>query len=356
MPNPSEPPRQIELLIPWRTMVKVAIALLLAFMLVQLRTLAAMLFAAALIATTLDPVMRLAMRRGWPRWVGVTLCALLIFTIVGGFIAVLVPTVSSQGKALIERLPNMRQDILKQLPAAGGLRATANQLLNASTPSDPAPLLKSFVSWGARAFEGLIDFLIVIVISIYLLADGNGVYEWLAAFLPKRHRAKADATALEVSQVVRRWITGQAISSTLAAIYAFTVLSLLKVPNASLLAVFAGMFDIIPIIGFFCSTVPAMASALAVSPTASLIVLGAYLGYHLLETYFIVPKVFGDRLKLSMLAVLIGCLVAGYLAGPLAILFALPIVASYPVIERIWLKPYLAADTVEKHEEAREGD
>jgi predicted PurR-regulated permease PerM len=321
---------------------------------VELRSLAAMLFAAALIATTLAPVMRSAVRRGWPRWAGVTLCALLIFTIVGGFIAVLVPTVSGQGKALIERLPAMREDILKHLPAAGRIRETTDQLLGASTLSDPASLLKSFVTWGARAFEGLIDFIVILVISIYLVADGEAVYQWLAAFLPKRHRAKADATAREVAQVVRRWITGQAISSTLAAIYAFTVLSILKVPGAALLAVFAGLFDVIPIVGFFCSTVPAMASALTVSPTASLIVLGAYVAYHLLETYLIVPKVFGDQLKLSMLAVLIGCLVAGYLAGPLAILFALPIVASYPVIERIWLKPYLATDTVEKHEEARE--
>jgi predicted PurR-regulated permease PerM len=354
MPNQSEPPRPLELLIPWRTLLKVAIALLLAFILIELRALAAMLFAAALIATTLEPVMRWVVRRKWPRWIGVALCALLIFTIVGGFVAVLVPTVSSQGKALIERLPTMREDILKQLPEAGGLRGTADQILAASTLNDPAPLLKSFVTWGARAFEGLMGFIVILVVAIYLVADGEGVYEWLAAFLPKRHRAKADETAREVSQVVRRWITGQAISSTLAAIYAFTVLSILKVPGAALLAVFAGLFDVIPIIGFFCATVPAMASALTVSPTASLIVLAAYAGYHLLETYFIVPKIFGDRLKLSMLAVLIGCLVAGYLAGPLAILFALPIVASYPVIERIWLQPYLATDTVEKHEEARE--
>ena len=144
------------------------------------------------------------------------------------------------------------------------------------------------------------------------------------------------------------------IASVLAAIYSFAILSILHVPSASLLSVIAGVFDVIPVVGVFCATIPAMASALTVSPNVALLVGVLYVFYHLLETYFIVPKVFGGQLRLSMLAVLISCLVAGYVAGPLAIVFVLPIVASYPVIERIWLEPYLARDTVEKHEQMAE--
>ena len=351
MQKNTEPSQVAELLIPWRTLFKIALFVLLVFVFIKLRILGAMLLAATLIAVTMEPIASSAVRRGFPRWAGVALCALLIFGLVGGFIALLVPKITEQGSAMIERLPTMRTDFLNQLPSAYDIRQTAEQYLAASVPSDPKPLVKSFVAGTAVAVEGLATFLIILVIAIYLVADGESVYRWLAAFLPKRLRPKADTTARELASVIRRWITGQAIASLCAAVYTFTVLSILKVPGASILAVLAAVFDVLPVIGFFCAVVPAMASALTVSPTSALIVLGAYVAYHLLETYVIIPKVFGDQLKLSMLAVLLACLAAGYLAGPLAILFALPLVACYPVIERLWLKPYLQSDTVEKHEE-----
>ena len=75
-----------------------------------------------------------------------------------------------------------------------------------------------------------------------------------------------------------------------------------------------------------------------------------YVAYHIIENYFIVPKVYGDRLRLSTLTVLVCCLAAGLLAGIVGVILVLPIVASYPILERIWLQPYLQGGTVEKHE------
>ena len=69
----------------------------------------------------------------------------------------------------------------------------------------------------------------------------------------------------------------------------------------------------------------------------------------MIENYFIVPKVYGDRLRLSTLTVLISCLAAGMLAGVIGVIIILPAVASYPVLERYWLRPHLEPDTVEKH-------
>jgi predicted PurR-regulated permease PerM len=69
----------------------------------------------------------------------------------------------------------------------------------------------------------------------------------------------------------------------------------------------------------------------------------------LLENYFIVPKVYGNRLKISTLTVLMACLAAGLVAGVVGVILILPVVASYPILERIWLEPYLGRGTVEKH-------
>jgi predicted PurR-regulated permease PerM len=61
------------------------------------------------------------------------------------------------------------------------------------------------------------------------------------------------------------------------------------------------------------------------------------------------PKVYGRELELSKLAVLIAVAVGGQLGGVMGALLALPIAAIYPIIERIWLREQLEADTVEIH-------
>ena len=126
------------------------------------------------------------------------------------------------------------------------------------------------------------------------------------------------------------------------------------VPSAALLAVMAGIFDVLPLIGFFLFAIPAVALAFTVSPMTAAWVAGLYIAYHLLENYFIVPKVYGNRLRLSTLTVLVSCLAAGLVAGVVGVILVLPIVASYPIIERIWLQPYLERGTVQKHAELSE--
>ncbi len=128
------------------------------------------------------------------------------------------------------------------------------------------------------------------------------------------------------------------------------VLSLLHVPGALSLAILAGLLDILPIIGFIISTVPAFLLGLSVSPKTAVIVLILYLLFHVFENYFIVPKVYGKNLRLSTLTVLLGLLVGMLLAGIPGTLAALPVIASYAAIERIWLKPFLRDGVSEKHE------
>jgi predicted PurR-regulated permease PerM len=85
--------------------------------------------------------------------------------------------------------------------------------------------------------------------------------------------------------------------------------------------------------------------------STAVLVFVLYGAYHLVETYFIVPKVYGDRLRLSTLTVLVSCMAAGLVAGVVGAIAILPIVASYPIIERIWLRRHLEADTVIKHDQ-----
>jgi len=342
---------EIEFTVSWRTILKVLVAALLAFVAVRLWPLIELLVIALLIAITLFPLLQWTRRRRWPDWTGVLLCALLLFTAVVLFAAVLVPTVGNQAANLIKRLPDVQRDVIERLPASDMLRDAVNKALESASFSNPEPLMKQFLSWGSVVLKGVTELLIVLVVAVYLVADGERVYRWLLAFFPEKHRKKAATASVEIAGVVSSYMIGQLITSLLCGTYAFIILQLLHVPNAALLAVIAGVFDILPLIGFFLSIIPAMIVALSVSTVTALSVFVLYGAYHLVENYFIVPKVYGNRLRLSTLTVLVSCMAAGLLAGVIGAIAILPIVASYPIIERIWLKRRLEPDTVAKHEQ-----
>jgi len=189
----------------------------------------------------------------------------------------------------------------------------------------------------------------VLITALYLVLDGRRLYAWLLAYVPRRHRVKMARTVPEVSAVVYGYVRGQVITSALFAAFAALVLSLLKVPAALPLAILAGICDVIPLEGIVVATAPATLLALTVSPGTAAAVTGLYAGYHLLEAYVIVPWVYGRSLRLSTLGVLLALIVGGAVQGILGAVIVLPLVAAYPIVERIWLRSYLAPEVIQDH-------
>jgi predicted PurR-regulated permease PerM len=344
--EPSGP--TVRITVTWATLFKILLAVLLAFVALKLWPLVEILILGLLIAITFWPVMRWTAARGWPKWTGVLIAAVLLLGFVVVFVLVLIPALGEQATAVIKSLPVFKESLLSKLPAT--VRVAAGRLMDAPTFTDPEPLMKSFLAWGAVAVGALAKFLVVLAVAIYLVADGARVFKWLLAFFPVVHRRKIAVAAPEIAEVVSSYMAGQLITSLLCAGYVFGMLTLLHVPNALLLAVLAAIFDVLPIIGFFLAVVPAAAVALTVAPGTAFLVVTLYLAYHLIENYFIVPKIYGNRLRLSTLTVLVSCLAGALLAGVTGAIAILPIVASYPIIERIWLHPLLEPDTVATHE------
>ena len=348
--TPESPKRSpLEITVSWTTLLKVFLACLLAYLVIRLWPLAELLFLALLISIAFRPLMKWSKKHRWPKWAGVLVAALLLLGSTSLLVVVLSPTVAREGAAFVKELPALKNQILNALPPSGPIRDFADQLLSSPAFSNPEAILKHVAGWGRVAFEGFIGFFVVLIVAIYFLADGERVYQWLLAFLPEDQRQKMALAGEEVATVVSHYMVGQVITSVLCAAYAFGVLSALHVPNAVLLAVLAGIFDVLPLIGFFLFAIPAVAIALTVSPATAALAGALYLAYHLIETYFIVPKVYGNRLRLSTLTVLVSCLAAGLVAGVVGVILVLPIVASYPILERIWLQPYLERGTAQKH-------
>ena len=342
--------------IPFTTLIKVALALLLVAIVVKLWPVILMVIIAVLIAVMFDPLVVWLEGHRARRALGITVVAVILFGSLLLFFVVLVPAMSHQLSELSRQLPRIAQRIGSAFPPAApwlqGIRGGPQQM--AASPQMKTWLARGLIA-GKYAIEGVTAVIFVMVIAVYLLVEGRRAFEWLVSFVPAQHRKSARTTAHEIGGVILAYMRGNVITSIICAVYVFVVLFALHVPVPLLLAVIAFVFDFVPVVGTIAMTVPAALLALVVSPLRAALVIGAYLFYHLIENYLIVPRVYGTQMRLSTLTVLLAVAVGGTLQGVIGALLALPIAAAYPIVERIWLREHLPSDTVPRHEAIEEG-
>jgi predicted PurR-regulated permease PerM len=120
---------------------------------------------------------------------------------------------------------------------------------------------------------------------------------------------------------------GQLITSVAITVFTFGVLSAFRVEDALALAMFAGLTDIIPFVGGYVASAPAVLSVTGEGTSAILIVAAAMFAYQEFESRVLVPRVYGRTLRMSPAIVLVALLVGGTLMGILGALLALPIAA-----------------------------
>ncbi len=349
-PEAAQAPARLELHIPWITFVKIFVAILIGCALYILGRLALLVFLALFLAVTLDAFVGWLNERGMKPKLSRFLVITSVVIAVSLCIALIIPVLIVQIDSFSHSLPQLREATLKYLPEGGTIRQTVERMLDSRSTADPDASIDHVVAAGSTVFGGISQTIFFLVVGLYLLVDGGKVYAWFLAFFSPLNRRKIRDTSEEISKVIFGYVAGQIITSVLVSIYSFAVLSWLHVPGALTLAILAGVFDVLPVLGFLISTVPAVLLAMSVSPQTGLTVLGLYVLFQAIETYFIVPKVYGQRLRLSTLTVLLGLSAGALLGGIPGVLAALPVIASYEAIEKIWLTRFLREGVAEKHE------
>jgi predicted PurR-regulated permease PerM len=306
---------------------------------------------AILFAVTLHPAVAWMERRRIARGVSVIVIGTSAVALLALFVVFLLPPLTAQMTHLLQDVPAFRDRILSRIPARyPAVQAVIGAVFEWFASPKAITLFERSFAWGQSAVSGLVTAAIVVVLTLYLLLDGKSLYAWLLAFVPRTYREKVATTMDEVSEVVHAYVSGQLLVAALFAIFVAGLLTILGVPAAVPLAVIAGVCDVIPVLGILIATAPAVLLALAVSPATAAVVAIAYLAYHLLETYFILPRIYGNKLKISTLSVLLALLVGGRLQGIIGAVLVLPMVAAYPIIERHWLGGFLRARVLTDHE------
>jgi len=190
-------------------------------------------------------------------------------------------------------------------------------------------------------FGTLFTALLVIVLSIYFMADLPRLRRGLVRLFPRAHRPRVAEIVNVVVDKVGGYMIGNLIISVFAGVSTFIVLEILRVPYALPLAVAVAITDLIPLIGATLGAAICVLVALFTKELwpAAILVLVFFVVYQQLENYVIAPRVLRNTVDLSSVAVLLAALIGGTVLGVIGALMAIPIVAAVKVL----LSPAIAA-------------
>ena len=333
----------------------VSLAIGTGWLLYVLRAVLAPVFFAFLIAYMLDPLVdrieesRLLRNRPIARGVGIAVILAAFFVVAAIGMLVIVPMVYEQVATFLKQLPGLvdrsRAEIEPfladygiEFPTSVGhalqdLHLDIQSLVSKGLGPVTA-MLRSLVGGTATAVASLVASLMIPVFAFYLLYDFDRLVARAADLIPPRHRMEAGAFFGEIDAVLGQFFRGQfTVMLILSVLYSLGY-GLIGVPLALPIGILAGLLAFIPYVG----SITALGLALLMTMLdwqgwAQLAwVLGTHAVIQGLEGFVITPKIMGDTVGISAIAVLLALLVGAELLGFAGVLLAVPAAAVIKIL------------------------
>ena len=299
----------------------------LALALWKIKLLIALLFFAFIIAAAMRPgVEFLHARARMPRAVGVLLHYAGLVALVGLLIYFVVPTAKDQIAAAV---PTSRSELNRQTKQSKGIKHEILKGIQKRIKNLPSfgELASSAVDIGLRAFEIAIGIFFVFASAAYWIFERDRAERVVLSLLPRRHRKVVRDTWNLIDLKLGAFVRGQLVLVSLVA----TVLSLcfwaIGLEFWLLVGIFAGIVELIPVIGPLAAGALAVGVGLTDSWQKALAAGLVVLIVRLLEDYIVIPKVLGDAVGLTPLTVLFSVAAVTWLFGGFAVILAIPLVA-----------------------------
>lgn len=262
---------------------------------------------------------------------GLAVIGLLVYLAAGSVVdeartlANQVPDLVNRAQSEVNRFGDFLKD--RNVPVNGIDLGNSQQQLTTRLES----LLLSSITGTLTA---LVDLVIVLVVAFWLLKDGHKLRAGLVGLLPGALRVNVefalDATAVVIGGYVRAQLFLALIIGTMAGIGC----AIIGVPFPLVVAIAAGIFELIPIVGPFVGGAVALLLALTVSPTLAFVTLLLFLGIHVVEGYVLAPRIQAKFVQLHPLIALLALFTGIEVGGFLGAFFAVPAASLIAVFIR----------------------
>jgi predicted PurR-regulated permease PerM len=315
-------------------------------------------FLSWVVTFVLAPVSNFLISRGFPRVLAVSLVYVALLIVISGAIVLTLPALQSQVTQLAdeiksdlsaERLVALNQSAVGILSRFGFSQRDAQRVveqISQQVPGWAGSLANGAVNFVTTLVTSimtiLFDTALVIILSFYIMLDGEKLVEGIVAKLPPRWEPDIRMFQRHINDTFGGFFRAQVIVATIYGLFTWLVLIILGQPNGFLASLLAGMIMMLPFIGSFGAFVPPLLLVLLQTPNDQL--LGKVLLLVLLlivaqqiALQLIAPRVFGKTLGVNPIILFAALLLGAKWGGVWGAFFAGPIVAVlYTVIETFY--------------------
>lgn len=185
-------------------------------------------------------------------------------------------------------------------------------------------LSSGFFTTLSVAFGSIINVILIVIISFYLSIQEKGIENFLRIILPIQHEEYVVDLWERTRRKIALWMRGQLLLGVIIMVLTYLVLAIMGIPYAFLLALIAGVMELIPY-GVLIALVPAVSfSYLSGGMNDAILVLGAYVIIHQFEVYLFSPLVIKKVTGLSPLIMILAVLVGFELGGFWGLILSIP--------------------------------
>lgn len=263
-----------------------------------------------------------------------TLILLIAALSLGSALAIFltIPPLLEQLAAIVQDLPGQRIRLIAAL-GKNGLTAPFGQALkNLDLKQSFGHLQNHLIGYSSDAVSVLGYAVTTFFVAFYLLGDGKRTQGALYAVVPRHYHMRLARIIHNLEAIVGGYMRGQLITSAGLAAFVFLLLTACGVRNALALALFAALMDVLPFVGGLLAAIPVVLTALGHGQTTGIVVMICMFVYQEFENKVLVPKVYGNALRLPPAVVVLALIAGGILLGMIGALLALPIAAGLLMI------------------------
>jgi predicted PurR-regulated permease PerM len=295
----------------------------------KLKLVIALFFLAMIIAAAMRPGIEALLRRGIPRGLGVGLHYAVILGLITLFLWFALPRALTQVETAVGTTPNTVSPLQQAANHSTGIKHQILVGLEKRLKRLPSGtrLIHPAMTVTKKAFEVFIGIFFVFASAAYWIFERDPTIDLITSLLARPKRKKVRDTFDLIDAKLGAFVRGEILLIAFVATVLSIAFWLIGEPYWLLIGIFAGIFEIVPVIG------PLLAGAVAIGVgfTASwhvAVAAGvAVLVVRLFEDYLILPRVLGHAVGLSPLLVLVSVFAVGILFGGFAVLLAIPIAA-----------------------------
>ena len=295
--------------------------------------LAFIIFLSLLLQLLLEPAVDFLERRRIPRTLAAALAILAFILVLFAMVSIISRSVVPSFQRFVVELPDIGAR-MERLPLFADVDFVQEELTNIldRVRSLGAEILGASLSFLFAAFGKVMDFVIIIFVSFYLLKDGEQIKLWLAGLFPHAARVRVIGLFNTLLKALRVYICSQLVMCFITGVVVFAYFKLMGLPYASVFALLSGVSEFIPVLG------PTAASALGIIMTASaareLTVQTAlfYVALTQVNHNVVYPALVGKSLHLHPVAVILGVVFGGELLGAAGMFLAVPFIVIVKIV------------------------